>query len=153
MKKLVHIIIWFSLLIGVSACASNPINQPVNIPQEQPAEQVGHDHSGIFPYLGIWFSEDRTSQLIITEAHFYFHDFSSDREVYAQIKGADLVDDVLELRMTNILHSGQQMGFDTPMVTVQYQVSDEMMQIWLGRITLTGGDQATMFFHDAVLNP
>ena len=160
MKPSLALLIISCLLIGISACAPNPANEIVDIsqdspqviPEEQPEDQAGDDHADIFPYLGIWFSEDRTSQLIITEANLYFHDFASNREVYTQVVAADLIENSLELRMTDIIHSGQHVGFDYPMISVQFQITEAGMQVWLNRLVITGGDQPVFYLYDEVLN-
>ena len=153
MMKRLTLLTSICLLAALSACASNAESQQTAPNLESGYEEDAHDHSSIFPYLGIWFSEDRSSQLIITEAYLYFHDFTSGREVYAQVIAANLVENSIDLRAQNIIHSGQQMGFDSPMMSVQYQISTQGMRVWLNRLVVTGGDQPILYLHDEVLNP
>ena len=161
MKRHLRLLIVIFMLISATACTLAPANQPANQPEAQSIDptpeptqiEESQPDQELLPFLGIWFSEDRTSQLIITDAYLYFHDFTSQREVYAQVVAANLVENSIDLRMQNIIHSGQQMGFDSPMITVQYQTSMQGMQVWLNRLVVTGGDQPVLYLHDEVLNP
>jgi hypothetical protein len=153
MKRTLFYLLIICLLVGLSACGSSANNNEVSPAQDTQDEEDSHDHLDLFPYLGIWFSPDRSSQLVITDAYFYYHDFTSSREVYAEIQAVDLVENTIELRMYDIIHGGQHVGFDSPMLTVQYQVDGETLQIVLGRITLSGGDQPALYLQDQVLNP
>jgi len=153
MKRTLPLLSMFCLLIAVSACTLMPGNDPIVPSQVLTDVQVEQVEETPLPFLGIWFSEDRTSQLIITETHAYYHEFPSNREVYAEVVSIDLIENTINLRMNNILHSGQQMGFDSPMITVQFKISDETMQFWLSRLTVSNADQPVLYLHDEVLNP
>jgi hypothetical protein len=153
MKNEIIVLLTVILLVGVSACAGNAGTPEPSLPPAEQQDEDVHDHSSLFPFLGIWFTPDRTSQLVITEAYFYYHDFTNGREVYAEIEAVDLVDNSIDLLMYDILYSGKQVGFDSPALTVQYQVDGEALDILLGRIIVTGGDQPTRYLHDEVLNP
>jgi hypothetical protein len=153
MKKAIIILITVFLLVGVSACGGSVDNPEPSPPPVDQHDDDGHDHSSLFPYLGIWFTPDRTSQLVITEAYFYYHDFTSGREVYAEIEAVDLVDNTIDVLMYDIIHGGQRVGFDSPAVTVEYEVTGETLQIVLNNIALVDGDQPARYLHDEVLNP
>jgi hypothetical protein len=165
MKRPFPLIIVIFLLISAAACTTTPANQsvdqsiaPAAEPTPEPTPEPAQEEDLLvdqepLTFQGIWFSEDRSSQLIITETNLYYHEFPSNREVYAEVVSVDLVTNILELRMTNILHGGQQMGFDSPMINVEFIVSDGTMQFWLHRLTVSSTDQPIKYLRDEVLNP
>ncbi|MEN8242162.1 MAG: hypothetical protein ABFS17_09600 [Chloroflexota bacterium] len=153
MKKNLPLLLILCLLIATSACTLQPADEPAALPPDQIEIEEDIIQVEPYPFLGIWFSEDRTSQLIITDTYLYFHDFAADREVYAQVVAVNVEEHSIDLRMQNILHSGQQMGFDSPMMSVQYQISMQGMEVWLNRLVVSGGDQPVLYLHDEVLNP
>jgi hypothetical protein len=148
---------WFLLAImtvffTLTACrAGDPVN---DVAENSPSAPISeeHDHSDLFPYLGIWFSADRTSQLIIKEAYLYYHEFGSDREVYARIDAVDLTENTIDVLMYNIVQGGQPVGFDSPAVTLSFQVSGEQMEFALGNLSLTQIHEPVIFILDEVLN-
>jgi hypothetical protein len=153
MKKAIIVLITIFSLLGLCACVGSAENPEPSPPPVEQHNKDGHDHSSLFPFLGIWFTPERTSQLVITEAYFYYHDFTNGREVYAEIEAVNLVDNTIDVLMYDIIHGGQRVGFDSPAVTVEFEVTGETLQIVLNNIALAGGDKPARYLHDQVLNP
>jgi hypothetical protein len=152
MKKNRLILATVMIIITLTACGTEaPADEVVENSNSAPLEET-HDHSDLFPYLGIWFSADRTSQLIITEAYLYYHEYGTEREVYSEIEAADLTENTIDVLMYSIIHGGQPVGFDSPAVTLSYQVSGEQMEIELGKLSLNHINEPVVFIRDEVLN-
>ena len=152
MKRTLSILAGLFLVLTIAACTSDASNNQPAEPTTSAATTETDEHDAMLPYTGIWFSDNRSSQLIITGAYLYYHEFSTNREVYAEIKSADLVDNVIRVQMYAILMNGVSVGFDSPGVTLGYQFNGDQMDIILGNLSLSHPNEPVIFIHDEVLN-
>jgi hypothetical protein len=81
------------------------------------------------PIEGIWFSQDRANQLIITNEAFYFNSLISRIEIYGRVTSFDAVGEAVDILVTAIIHGGNSMGYDSPAHHFEYHLNGTALDV------------------------
>ena len=154
LRKLSLIIIGFMLFLGLAtACTGQELEiievtvivEPTAMPVPAEVPQL--------PFEGVWFTQDRSSMLVITAETLYIHEFGPNREVYARIDGYDLGAETIDVFTTAILMGGMSMGYDSPSIQISYHVNGTVMEFLGQHIDFAPDEEGpVIYIFDEFLN-
>jgi hypothetical protein len=105
------------------------------------------------PFEGVWFSQDRSSILVIGEEYLYLHEFGPNREVYARIDSFDLEAGEIDVFVSAIIIGGQSMGYDTPQIQINYHINGTVMEFFGQHIDFSPDEEGpVIYIYDEYLN-
>ncbi|MBT3241163.1 MAG: hypothetical protein HON98_08575 [Chloroflexi bacterium] len=118
------------------------IVEPTSLPEITPPE-----------FEGVWFSQDRSSMLVIGTEFLYLHEFGPNREVYARIDGIDLEEETIDVFVSAIIIGGRSVGYDSPNIQINYHLNGTMMEFLGQHIDFAPDEEGPVFYiYDEYLN-
>jgi hypothetical protein len=104
-------------------------------------------------FEGVWFSQDRSSLLVIGGEFLYLHEFGPNREVYARIDGFDVEMETIDVFVSAIIMGGMSVGYDSPQIQINYHLNGTVME-FLGQHIDTSPDEEgpVIYIFDEYLN-
>ncbi len=151
MRKLVTWMFGVFLFLGmISACSTPQIEivKETVIVEPTPLAEITPP-----AFEGVWFSQDRSSILVIGTNYIYLHEFGPNREVYARIDGFNLEEETIDVFVSAIIIGGMSMGYDSPNIQINYHLNGTVMEFLGQHIDFAPDNEGpVIYIYDEYLN-